>query len=380
MSNLVASNPAMKGQHGGTGLYQDKEKPALIRQSNMQAAKAVADAVRTSLGPNGMDKMITDPKGNVELTNDGATILKKMCVLHPAARMLVDLAMAQDIEAGDGTTSVVVLAGSLLNASNKLLDKGIHPTIISSAFQKAGQFAENVLNRMSLPIDLMNRDALIKASDISLGSKVVAQYSGILSPMAVDSVMRITDKENPSMVDLRDIRVITQLGGTIEDSELCEGLVLNQKCRTDVKHMKNAKVGLIQFCLSPPKTDMENQVVVNDYSQMDRILREERAYILNIVKTIKKSGCNVLLIQKSILRDALSDLAVHFLNKVKIMVVSDIERDEVEFISKTLGCRPIASLDHFTEAIGRRGEVTRTKKLLKFRVSSKIAENLPKYP
>jgi len=341
---------AMTGNHGGTGHYKDKEKPALIRQSNMQAAKAVADAVRTSLGPNGMDKMIQDEKGNVELTNDGATILKKMCVLHPAARMLVDLSAAQDVEAGDGTTSVVVIAGSLLNASGKLLDKGIHPTTISAAFQKAGVFAAKTLEEMSTPINIDDRESMIKASDISLGSKVVGQYSGILSPMAVDAVMRICDKERPGMVDLRDIKVIPKLGGTIEDSELSEGLVLGNRTRTDIKSVKNAKVGLIQFCLSPPKTDMDNQVVVSDYSQMDRILREERQYILNIVKTIKKSGCNVLLIQKSILRDALSDLAVHYLNKIKIMCISDIDREEIEFVSKTLGCRPIASLDHFTEA------------------------------
>lgn len=350
MSAAIHQNTAMKGSHGGSGHYQDKEKPAMIRQSNMQAAKAVADAVRTSLGPNGMDKIIQDEKGDVELTNDGATILKKMCVLHPAARMLVDLSAAQDIEAGDGTTSVVVLAGSLLTACGNLLNKGIHPTTISAAFQKAGEFAKDVLEDMSIPINLDNRDALIKASNVSLGSKVVSQYSNILSPMAVDSVLKIVDKTNPSLVDLRDIRVISKLGGTIEDSEMCPGLVLKQKTCTDVKTMKNAKVGLIQFCLSPPKTDMDNQVIINDYSQMDRVLREERAYILNIVKTIKKSGCNVLLIQKSILRDALSDLARHFLNKVKIMVVSDIERDEIEFISKTLGARPIASLDHFHES------------------------------
>jgi len=346
----MVENKAMQGNHGGTGYYNDKEKPAQIRQSNMQAAKAVADAVRTSLGPNGMDKIIQDEKGNVELTNDGATILKKMCVLHPAARMLVDLSQAQDIEAGDGTTSVVVLAGSLLNASANLLQRGIHPTTISAAFQKAGKRAERILTDISIPIDLNDRDSLIKAANVSLGSKVVNQYSNILSPMAVDSVMKIVDPKNPGMVDLRDIRIIPKLGGTIEDSEICPGLVLKQSTRTDVKNIKNAKVGLIQFCLSPPKTDMDNQVIVSDYSQMDRVLREERAYILNIVKTIKKSGCNVLLIQKSILRDAISDLAVHFLNKVKIMVVSDIERDEIEFVSKTLGCRPIASLDHFTEA------------------------------
>ena len=136
----TVSNTAMKGSHGGTGHFQDKEKPAMIRQSNMQAAKAVADAVRSSLGPNGMDKIIQDEKGDVEVTNDGATILKKMCVLHPAARMLVDLSMAQDIEAGDGTTSVVVLAGSLLSASGTLLEKGIHPTTITQSFQKAGEY------------------------------------------------------------------------------------------------------------------------------------------------------------------------------------------------------------------------------------------------
>merc|ERR1712168_63184 len=352
-NNIMAatvSNTAMKGSHGGTGHFQDKEKPAMIRQSNMQAAKAVADAVRSSLGPNGMDKIIQDEKGDVEVTNDGATILKKMCVLHPAARMLVDLSMAQDIEAGDGTTSVVVLAGSLLSASGSLLEKGIHPTTITQSFQKAGEYASQVLHDMSIPIELDNRDALIKASNVSLGSKVVQQYSGILSPIAVDSVLKIVNPANPGMVDLRGIKVITKLGGTIEDSEMCDGLVLPQRTRTDVKMIKNAKVGLIQFCISPPKTDMDNQVIINDYSQMDRVLREERAYILNIVKTIKKSGCNVLLIQKSILRDALSDLAIHFLNKVKIMVVSDIERDEIEFISKTIGARPIASLDHFTEA------------------------------
>lgn len=214
--------------------------------------------------------------------------MKKMCVLHPAARMLVDLSQAQDIEAGDGTTSVVVLAGSLLNASANLLQRGIHPTTISAAFQRAGKRAERILTDISIPIDLSDRDSLIKAANVSLGSKVVNQYSNILSPMAVDSVMKIVDLKNPGMVDLRDIRIIPKLGGTIEDSEICPGLVLKQSTRTDVKNIKNAKVGLIQFCLSPPKTDMDNQVIVSDYSQMDRVLREERAYILNIVKTIKK--------------------------------------------------------------------------------------------
>ncbi|PIO24623.1 hypothetical protein AB205_0023340, partial [Aquarana catesbeiana] len=199
---------------------------------------------------------IQDGKGDVTITNDGATILKQMQVLHPAAKMLVELSKAQDIEAGDGTTSVVVIAGSLLDACAK---------------------------------------------------------------------------------------------GTIDDCELVEGLVLTQKLsNTGVSRVEKAKIGLIQFCLSAPKTDMDNQIVVSDYAQMDRVLREERNYILNLVKQIKKAGCNVLLIQKSILRDALSDLALHFLNKMKIMVVKDIEREDIEFICKTVGTRPIAHIDQFT--------------------------------
>merc|ERR1712038_1235105 len=138
-----------------------------------------------------------------------------------------------------------------------------------------------------------------------------------------------------------------KLGGTVEDTELVEGLLIDAKTQGSTSKVEKAKIGLIQFCVSPPKTDMENQVVVSDYSQMDRVLREERQYILNIVKQIKKAGCNVLLIQKSILRDAVSDLAIHFLSKMKIMVVKDVEREEIEFISKTLACKPIASLDHF---------------------------------
>merc|ERR1712130_854899 len=134
------------------------------------------------------------------------------------------------------------------------------------------------------------------------------------------------------------------------DTELVDGMVFEQKAANinGPKRMEKAKIGFIQFCVSPPKTDMENQVVVSDYAAMNRVLREERAYILNIVKQVKKAGCNVLLIQKSILRDGLSDLAVHFFDKMKIMVVKDIEREDVEFLCKTIGCRPIASLDHFT--------------------------------
>ncbi|KAF7990156.1 hypothetical protein HCN44_009891 [Aphidius gifuensis] len=331
--------------------FQDKSKPKDIRSSNIQAGKAVCDAVRTSLGPRGMDKMIQASNGEVTITNDGATILNEMNVIHPAAKMLVELSKAQDSEAGDGTTSVVVIAGALLEAAERLLLKGIHPTLISDAFQKAALKAVEILSwSMAIPVDLSDTESLIKASATSLNSKVVFQQSGLLAPLAVDAVLKITEPGKEQATDLKDIKIIKQLGGTVEDTELIEGLVFTQKsCNINgPKRIEKVKIGLIQFCISPPKTDMDHNVVVSDYSAMDRVLKEERAYILNIVKQIKKSGCNVLLVQKSILRDAISDLAIHFLDKIKVMVIKDIEREDIPFVCKTLGCRPIASIDHFT--------------------------------
>jgi len=330
--------------------FKDKTQPTAIRSSNIVAAKAVADTIRTSLGPRGMDKMIQSGNGDTTITNDGATILKEMQVLHPCAKMLVELSKAQDIEAGDGTTSVVVIAGSLLDAAQKLLDRGIHPTTISESFKRCAKKAAEILESMATSLELSDRESLLRSATTALSSKVVSQYSSMLSPLCVDSVLKVIDTNTATNVNLKDIKVVRKLGGTIEDTEMVEGLVLDSSTAGSggPNRIENAKIGLIQFCISPPKTDMENQVIVSDYTQMDRVLREERQYILNIVKQISKSGCNVLLIQKSILRDAVSDLAIHFLAKKKILVLKDIEREEIGFICKTTACKPIASLDHFT--------------------------------
>lgn len=263
--------------------------------------------------------------------------------------MLVDLSKSQDIEAGDGTTSVVVLAGSLLDACTLLLQKGIHPTVIADAFGLAEQKSEEFLKQVAIPVDLSDKQSLIKAATTSLASKVVSSSSAELAPMAVDAIMSIYDQDHPATVDLKDIRIVRQLGGTIEDTELVKGLVFSQKASPNgPKVIKNAKVALIQFCLSAPKTDLDNQVVINEFEQMDRLLREERKYIVDLCKKIKKSGCNVLLIQKSILRDAVNDLSLHYLSKMGIMVIKDVERADVPFISKCIGCLPIAHIDSFS--------------------------------
>jgi T-complex protein 1 subunit delta len=304
-----------------------------------------------------MDKMIQRGDGEVLITNDGATILSQLQVFHPTAQMLVQLSKSQDIEAGDGTTGICVIAGSLLQACSDLLNKGIHPTVIADSFKAAAAKGEEILVGMAQPVDLTNKESVLDAVNTCLSSKVVHQNADVLAPIAVEAVLSIIDAATAVNVDLNDVKIVKQVGGTMEDTELVRGLVLEKGAKHTANgpaKMENAKIALIQFCLSAPKTDMENNVVVSDYAAMDRILREERNYILDMCKKIKKSGCNVLLIQKSILRDAYNDLSLHFLAKLGIMVVTDIERTDIDFISRTLKLLPVAHVDHFTnEKLGQ---------------------------
>uniref|UniRef100_A0A6V3IM85 T-complex protein 1 subunit delta n=1 Tax=Lotharella globosa TaxID=91324 RepID=A0A6V3IM85_9EUKA len=339
---------------GDNSKFAGNEQQRDVRSSNIVAAKAVSNCIRTSLGPKGMDKMIQTASGEVTITNDGATILGKMEVQHPAAKMLMDLSAAQDVEAGDGTTSVVVICGALLSAAERLLTRGLHPSVISESWQQAAAEAVKILSseKVAIPIDLTDRKNLIKTASTSLNSKVIGGYSDVLAPLAVDAVLGVCENiKTATSVDLSDIKVVKKMHGTLEDTELIlDGLVLDRGCVKAAggpTKMEDCKIGLIQFCLSAPKTDMENSVIVRDSAQIDRIFREERRYILKMIKKIVKSGCNVLLVQKSILRDATSELAQHYLAKKKIMLVTDIERKDIEFITKSLGCQPIAHIDAF---------------------------------
>ena len=344
---------------GGSNLFEKKvftteEKPKDVRHNNILAAKTLSDIVRTSLGPKGMDKMIKDSKGKVIITNDGATIVNHLQVLHPTAKMLVETSKAQDIAAGDGTTSVVVLAGALLGQAQTLLDKNISPTVIADGFTEACNEAQKIIDDLEKKVELTDKDALVQNCITSLSSKVVSNYSEILAPLAVDAVLKLVKNGEiyHDDIDLKDIRVSKKLGGTIEDTKLVDGIVFTDnkisKAAGGPTKVENPKIGLIQFCISHPKTDMDSTLDIQEYSQMDRVLKEERAYIVKMVKKIKETGCNVLLIQKSILRDATNDLSLHFLAKAKIMVIKDIEREDVEFICKTLNCKPIAHIDSFT--------------------------------
>ena len=345
-------------------VFTTEEKPKDVRHNNILAAKTLSDIVRTSLGPKGMDKMIKDSKGKVIITNDGATIVNHLQVLHPTAKMLVETSKAQDIAAGDGTTSVVILAGALLGQAQILLDKNISPTVIADGFSDACNEAQKVINEIESPVELDDRESLIQNCITSLSSKVVSNYSEILAPLAVDAVMKLVKSGDiyHDDVDLKDIRVSKKLGGTIEDTKMVDGIVFTDnkvsKAAGGPTKVENPKIGLIQFSLANPKTDMDSTLQINDYSQMDRVLKQERKHILSLVKKIQASGCNVLLIQKSILRDAVNDLALHYLAKAKIMVIKDIEREDVEFICKTLNCKPIAHIDSFKSEGSKIVEIT----------------------
>ena len=266
---------------------------------------------------------------------------------------LVEISKAQDVEAGDGTTSVVVLAGALLKAAESLLDMGIHPNLVSEGFQAALDFSLNAIDEhLSIPVEITNQETLIDCVNTSLSSKVLSSYSELFSPLAVQAVMKVIDPKTAINVDLKDIRIVKKLGGTIDDTELVEGLVFD-RCKPSTANggptkIQNAKIAMVQFQIATPKTDIENSVIVKDYQAMDRIMKEERRIIAGMVRKIVESGANVLLIQKSILKDATNELSLHFLAKKGIMVVQDIERDDVEFICKTLGCVPVAHIDHLS--------------------------------
>ena len=300
-------------------VFTTEEKPKDVRHNNILAAKTLSDIVRTSLGPKGMDKMIKDSKGKVIITNDGATIVNHLQVLHPTAKMLVETSKAQDIAAGDGTTSVVVLAGALLGQAQVLLDKNISPTVIADGFSEACNEATKVIDEIEIPVKLEDREALVQNCITSLSSKVVSNYSEILAPLAVDAVMKLVKSGDiyHDDVDLKDIRVSKKLGGTIEDTKMVDGIVFTDnkvsKAAGGPTKVENPKIGMVQFSIANPKTDMDSTLQINDYTQMDRVLKQERKHILGMVKKIQATGCN-----------------------------------DVEFICKTLNCKPIAHIDSFT--------------------------------
>ena len=324
---------------------QQKGKDA--QQNNIAAAKLVADLVKSSLGPRGLDKMLVDSLGDVTITNDGATILKEIDVQHPAAKMIVEISKTVDNEVGDGTTSSVVFGGTLLARAEDLLKKNVHSSVIIEGFQVAAEKTLEIYSELSKKIKPDDRESLIKIATTSMQSKLISEDSDILSKIVVDAVLSIVTKKGEDYaVDLENIKVEKKSGGSIQDTQIVKGIVLDK----EIVHsgmptkIQKAKIALINSALEIEKTEMSSEIRITDPTQMQMFLEEENRMLKTMVDKLHDIGTNVLICQKGI-----DDIAQHYLAKYGIMAIRRVKESDMIKLSKATGGRVIASLDDLTE-------------------------------
>ena len=329
------------------------------QSNNIAAAKAVADAVRSTLGPKGMDKMLVDSMGDVVITNDGATILKEMDIEHPAAKMIIEVAKTQEQHCYDGTTSAVVLSGELLKRSEDLIEQNVHPTVICEGFRLAAEKAVGCLE--SHGISTKNDDAvLMEVAKTSLTGKSAGAVKSFLADIcvrAVNSVGTIEDGER--MVDLSDIKVEKRQGGSIKDSTLVDGIILDKE-RVHAgmpRSISGAKVALINSAIEVKKTEVDAKIQITDPSMLASFLEEEENYIRGLVEKILASGANTIVCQKGI-----DDLAQHYMSKAGIFAIRRAKKSDMEALSKATGGRVVTNIDDLThEDLGTAAKVEERK-------------------
>jgi archaeal chaperonin len=340
------------------GTKREKGRGALA--NNIQAAKAIADSVRSTLGPRGLDKMLVDSMGDVVVTNDGVTILKEMDVEHPAAKMMVEVAKTQDQEAGDGTTTAVVLAGELLKRAEELIDQNIHPTIISQGYRLASAKALELLKQASQPVSITDHDTLAQIAVTSMASKSVSFNRDMMGEIAVKAVTAVAEKKGEGYsVDLDNIQLIKKQGGQISDTQLIEGVIVDkEKVHSGMpSRVESPKIALLDAALEIKKTEIDAKIEINDPSQLNAFLQEEENMLRKMVDQVKKSGANVVLAQKGI-----DDLAQHFLAKEGIYAVRRVKKSDMEKLAKATGASIVSKVSELTpEDVGHAGLVEERK-------------------
>ncbi len=311
------------------------------------AAKMVADIVKSSLGPRGLDKMLVDSLGDVTITNDGATILKEIDAQHPAAKMMIEISKTIDTEVGDGTTSSVIFAGTLLAKAEELLKKDVHSSVIIEGFQAASEKALEVLAEISKKVTPEDRETLLKIASTSMESKLISEDSGSLSQIVVDSIMSITEtRDGKSSVDLDNLKVEKKAGGSIQDTALIKGIVLDK----EVVHsgmpskIQQAKIALLNTAMEVEKTEMSAEIRINDPTQMQMFLEEENRMIKTMVDKIHSIGANVVICQKGI-----DDMAQHFLSKHGILAVRRVKESDMTKLAKATGARITSNIEDISE-------------------------------
>ncbi|HEX7033660.1 MAG TPA: thermosome subunit beta [Nitrososphaera sp.] len=326
------------------GTRETKGKEA--QKNNITAAKLIAEIVKTSLGPRGMDKMLVDSLGDVTITNDGATILKEIDVQHPAAKMMVEVAKSVDNEVGDGTTSSVVFAGALLEKAEELVNKDVHPSVIVDGYNAAAEQALKLLEKIAVRVDISDKDMLMKITRTSMDSKLVSEDSPALAQIVVDAIKQIAEKKGEGYsVDLDDIKVEKKAGGSMRDTRLIKGVALDKEVvhAGMPKRIENAKIALINSALEIEKTEMSAEIRISDPQQMQMFLEEENRMLKSMVDKIKESGANVLLCQKGI-----DDIAQHYLAKANILAVRRVKESDMTKMSRATGARIVNNLDDLT--------------------------------
>ncbi|MEM2341520.1 MAG: thermosome subunit beta [Candidatus Bathyarchaeia archaeon] len=313
------------------------------QRNNIMAARVIAEAVRTTLGPRGMDKMLVDSLGDITITNDGAAILKEIEVEHPAAKMMVEVAKTQDNMVGDGTTTAVVLAGELLKKAEELLDQNIHPTVIVSGYRKAAQKAVEILEKISMKVDIDDKATLKKVALTSMGSKAVGTARDHLAEIAIEAVKQIAEKRGENWVaDIDNIQVIKKEGKSLHDTELVRGVILDKEVvhAGMPKRIEKAKIALLNCPLEIEKTEFSAEIRIRDPLQMKAFLDKEAEMLRNMVEKIKRAGANVVICQKGI-----DDMAQHFLAKEGMLAVRRAKESDMEKLARATGGRIVTNLD-----------------------------------
>jgi len=316
--------------------------------NNIAAAKAVADAVRSTLGPRGMDKMLVDSLGDVVITNDGVTILKEIDIEHPAAKMLVEVAKTQDAEAGDGTTTAVILAGELLKKAEDLIEQNIHPTVIASGYRQAAEKARDVLERVSTKVSIKDTDMLRDVAITAMQSKSASGQKEHLADIAVKAVTTVAEElaNGRYFVDEDNIQIVKKQGGSIADTELVEGIIVDkERVHPGMPgQVDNARIALVDAALEVKKTEIDAKIEITDPSQLQAFLSEEENMLKGMVDRVKKSGATVLFCQKGI-----DDLAQHYLSKEGIYAVRRVKKSDMEKLAKATGGKIATKLDELTK-------------------------------
>jgi thermosome len=329
------------------GTKESKGREA--QKNNINAAKLVAETVKTCLGPRGMDKMLVNTIGDTTITNDGATILKEMDIEHPAAKMMVEVAKSVDNEVGDGTTSSVIFAGALLEKAEDLINKHVHPSVIVDGYDAASEQALKLLRKIAVKVDIKYKELLMKVARTSMYSKLVSEDSPVLSQIAVDAAKQVAEKaENVDSlkVDLDNIKVEKKAGESIHDTKLIKGIVLDKEIVHSgmPKRVGNAKIALVNSALEIEKTEMSAEIRINEPQQMQMFLEEENKMLKSMVDKIISAGANVVLCQKGI-----DDIAQHYLAKKGVLAVRRVKESDMFKLSKATGAKVVNNLDGMTD-------------------------------